>query len=293
MLSSVFSSGVLLLKDGKASVYGLEFDRGMQYKLGNMLSRQYEKLSKLDPEDFGLGYLTEDHQILRICNYQDPGKCIDSFLQVCDGRNSEILTKAEDLSLCKTLFFRLPQYPNYLLIQRFYKSYVATRDKWFSFLGANAITEMKEFAFTIASSLCGYYDIEKRTLYFQKLNSIMYALPGLAEMYSPEADLKTQEKFFTGSLFVKDSWGLVCRQGVTRKMAQIVWLIESGALDVSKQMKKLKEVDKKKDLQCIQNGRIVMSEDRKRNELILNVLGGNVLKDGEDFYLVNSKKKIG
>ena len=69
MLSSVFSSGVLLLKDGKASVYGLEFDRGMQYKLGNMLSRQYEKLSKLDPEDFGLGYLTEDHQILRICNY--------------------------------------------------------------------------------------------------------------------------------------------------------------------------------------------------------------------------------
>lgn len=293
MLSSVFSSGALFLKDDEVCVYGLQFDKNMQDKLGNLLCRQYEKLSKLDPEDFGLSYMNEDHQILRLRDYEDPGKCIESFLQVCDGRNSEVLMKRDDLSLCKTLFFRIPQHPNCLLIQRFYKSYVATRDKWFGFFGADTITEMKESAFTIASSLCGYYDIEENTLYFPKLNSIMYALPGFANKYSPVADLKTQERFFTRPLFVSGSWELICRQGITRRAAQNVWLIESGVVDPSSQMRKLKELDKKENLGCLRKGRVVMSEDRKKNELILNILAGNVLKDGDKFYLVNSKKQIG
>lgn len=291
-MAGVFISGASFEVDGNVVMYGLPYSDDLQKKLNGIVEGQFEKLLKLEAADLRVDYKIEDDEIWRILEYKDPDRSLELFLGLKRGENTEFLREIDCLSHCKALFYWLPNHPKYVLIQRFSNVYVAKRDKWFGIFDKDTLSEMDRSAFKIPSSLCGYFDIEKCALYFKNLNSIRGALPGFAGTYSPEADVDTQREFFSKPCFDERSWGIVSKRKLSKKMAQLVWIIESEGQNLTGRLRELEEYDQKLNLKCFENGKVLMSSDRKKNETILNVLSGNVLGNKEDIFLVNSKKVI-
>ena len=256
------------------------------------LSRQYKNLSRLQPESFNYNsYKKEDDEIYVIADYSDPDESFKAFLKLSEGKTSESLRAVDDLSTCRALFFKLPEYKNLILIQRFGNAYLARSDRWLGIYKGDTLRRIERSAFTLASSLCGYYDIEEKKLYIKSLQSIRYALPGFAKEYIPSADVVMMEKFFKNSCFDQENAKEICALK-SRKIEQLIWLLNYNNINPNKKLSKFEVLDRKLNLQSYKEGKIFLSKKIRKASIALRILLGDVFEENGKIYYANSKKVI-
>lgn len=292
---------MLTPKSSEVEVFRIPFAGKALNAVHTKISQQYEAFCKLKPVAFNGQYKADDDECLCIKDFVNTDSTFSSFADLVDGKSCGTLNKTDDLYMCRSLLYLLPAHPDLILIQRFTRSLLVGREKYFrktiSVVGNGLVDYIDDTAFTIGPKLVGYYDKVKNILYFDKINGIQRALPGFSEKYVPEADLVTMKNFFATSIFDKDSYKAIKEElekgkGIAKsvKIARLVWLLHNQK--ISGRMEALKKIDKKLNINCINNGKIVVSNEVDKMVVILKVLNGDVYEVDKKIYMTNSKKEL-
>ena len=281
-----FSTGENLVE-----VYSIPFMNNLQGELSKLLEHQYEEFIKFRQIEFDGRYKVDSNECFSISEYVDPDNTIDGFLSVTQGTSSDTLTSVDNLDDCKALIFNIPQFPDLFLIQRFSKSYLARRDRWYGIGNSNSFKKIEHSAFTIASSLTGIYDIKNKKLLFKSVQSIRSALPGFTDHYVPGADKAMMEKFFSAPFFDAESARKII-EGDSATISRLVWLLVEQNENIKARMNQFEKYNEKLNLQSLRDGKIVLSKEVKRTSVILRILLGDVFEDKGQIYLTNSKKPL-
>lgn len=263
----------------------------LQGELSKLLEHQYEEFIKFRQIEFDGRYKVDSNECFSISEYVDPDNTIDGFLSVTQGTSSDTLTSVDNLDDCKALIFNIPQFPDLFLIQRFSKSYLARRDRWYGIGNSNSFKKIEHSAFTIASSLTGIYDIKNKKLLFKSVQSIRSALPGFTDHYVPGADKAMMEKFFSAPFFDAESARKII-EGDSATISRLVWLLVEQNENIKARMNQFEKYNEKLNLQSLRDGKIVLSKEVKRTSVILRILLGDVFEDKGQIYLTNSKKPL-
>lgn len=252
---------------------------------------QYEEFSELSEVEFDGRYKVESDECFSISDYVDADGTFASFQEIINGNCSDVLKNTDSLSECRALLFRAPQLPNMVLIQRFTNSYLAKRDRWFGFGCSDSVRKIEESAFTIASSLSGVYDLESKRLRFKSVQNIRAVLPGFSDQYAPGADKTTITTFFRQPIFDQDSADKVQALD-SMKVARLVWLLKEQDAPLERRLATFQKYDEILNLNSVRNGKIIVSTEVRKMEVILRILLGDVFEDNGRIYLSNSKRPI-
>lgn len=277
--------------EGNSEIRRVPFMQDLSTELNEILKKQYDDFAKFSQIDFDGRYKVDRDECFSIQGYKDPDKTINGFQSIIEGKNSTALKFVDDLSECKALLFRIRQLPDILLIQRFSNSYLARRDKWYGLANGDAVQRIDHSAFTIGSSLAGFFDLKNNKLCFKSVQSIRSALPGFADEYVPGADGAMIEKFFSNECFLPTSVQII-KELDSVKVARLVWLLVEQNEDVNKRMDKFEYFNEVLNLDSIKNGKINLRKEVSRVEVILRILMGDVFEDNKKIYLSNYKKPI-
>lgn len=278
-------------EEGKARLLSIPFGIDVRKAIESKLYSQKSAFEKLVQVEYDGRYKVDNDECLVIPDYQDPDETIKLFLDFCDGRESEELTDVDDLGDCKVLLICIPGQTGYVLIQRFYRSLLASKSKFYGWLGKNTFSNIESSAFSFGSSLTAIYDIQERKLCFRSVSSIRGALPKFDECYAPGADDTMMQKFFSNKLFDQPSAKDVIKKD-SIKLRRLVWLINNEGVNISKGVEKFVRIDQLLNMHCYKDGLILFPSDVKRIQIILRTILGDVYEENGKVYLSNSRKAL-
>lgn len=292
MKNSVLIVGASFASDGLFSdVRRVQCMESVSKTLNKIVEKQYEDFERLSQIEFDGRYRVESDECFSILDYKDSDKTLKNFGNILSGDQSDVLKRVDDLSLCRALLFSVPEYPDLVLIQKFSNAYLAKSDRWLGFGGKDSIRYIEESAFTIGSSLTGFYDVRNKKLCFKSVQSIRSALPGFADDYVPGADSAMIEKFFSNACFESDSAAKM-KDLDSVKVARLVWLLVEQGEKIEGRLDRFRKYNEKLNLTDFKDGKIVLTTEVRRMEVILRIFLGDVFEDNGQIYLSNSKKPL-
>lgn len=286
-----------ILKDeGMTEIKRMPFVGKVQEEVIVQLTKQIKTFEKYDVVKFNGEYKAEDNEKLQIVKYEDPDKTISNFIKIKDGIEINNLDNLDVMVDCKALLFLVPEFPNYICIQRFTRSLIADRSKFWSFYDSGTLGHLNTTSISLASSLSGIYNLDTQNLDFRSIATIRSSLPKLVSTYAPGASKDMMSAFFSNKNFDSESTKEIISSG-SQKIKRLVWLItnEKGNIkdfDIPNKISELKIIDKLLNIGCISGNRIVFSNKVKKNEIILSAILGDVIRDKDMVYLSNSKKAL-
>ena len=278
-------------EEGNASLLSIPFSKEVQTSIEEKLSIQRSAFDKLEEVGYDGRYKVDSDECLVISDYKDPDGTIEAFLSFCEGKKSGELRNVDSLDNCKALLICLPCQTRYILIQRFYRSLLATRDKYFGCFDKSTYSKVERSAFSFGSSITAVYDVQENRLLFRSISSIRGALPKFDERYAPGADAVMMQKFFANELFDHSSAEDVIKKDST-KLSRLVWLINNERVNVAEGVRKFSRIDELLNMHCYKDGIIHFPSDVKRNQIILRTILGDVYEENGKVYLSNSRKAL-
>lgn len=278
-------------EEGDARLLSIPFGKEVQKAVESKLSAQKASFEKLEQVAYDGRYKVDNDECLVISDYQDPDGTIKTFLDFCEAKVSDELTDVDDLEDCKALLICIPGQTRYVLIQRFYRSLLAAKSKFYGLLVKDTFSNIERSAFSFGSSVTAIYDIQERKLCFRSVSSIRGALPKFDECYAPGADDTMMQKFFANKLFDQPSAEDVIKKDST-KLSRLVWLINNEGINISEGVEKFARIDELLNMHCYKDGVIIFPSDVKRIQIILRTILGDVYEEDGKVYLSNSRKAL-
>lgn len=277
--------------DGDVVVLTIPFSDKVRKEISELLLSQFNALNALDDVPYSVRYQASEDERLVINNYSDPDKTLQRFIEICHGSVYEDLDKAESLAKCKALLFCVPTVPGKVLIQRFSRATMASRDKYFGFFSGNTVSKVEKDSFTLGSSLAGFFDVQDCSLTFRNVNTIRGALPKFEDEYAPWADDATMDKFFSDVNFDKRS-ALDVIKKKSKKVQRLVWLLDNQKVNVKAKLSEFHKIDRLLNMNSFQDGKIYFPGEVNKITIILRTLLGDVTEEDGVVYLSNSKRPI-
>lgn len=109
--------------------------------------------------------------------------------------------------------------------------------------------------------------------------------------YAPGADKTTITTFFRQPIFDQDSADKVQALD-SMKVARLVWLLKEQDAPLERRLATFQKYDEILNLNSVRNGKIIVSTEVRKMEVILRILLGDVFEDNGRIYLSNSKRPI-
>lgn len=260
--------------------------------LRQSLEQQFESFQKYKRISFDGRYKSEHDECLVIKDYSDPDHSLAKVQDNQNGNDSVNLSSVGELRDAKALFFRIQEHDDEIFIQRFYPRMRLDKSSILSFFfDTKTFSSLKKDCFSISNHLDGIYSISSRTLAFKSISIIRAVFPGFAEEYVPGATEDEIESFFKDEIFDNDS-AIKIIQKEWKCIPRLVWLLRSEQVDLRDKFKTLVEIDKKLNINCVRANRIFLSEEKKKTEIVLKALLGDVFINEGRVYLSNSKRAL-
>ena len=278
-------------EDGNTSLLSIPFGEDVQKSIEAKIASQLTAFESLEEVEYDGRYKVDNDECLAIPDYQDPDGTMKTFVEFCEGRDSGELSDVDSLDGCKAILICLPGQTRYVLVQRFYRSLLASKNKFYGLFGKNTYSNIASSAFSFGSSITAIYDIQEKKLRFRSTSSIRGALPKFDELYAMGADATMMKKFFENGLFDQSSAEDVIKKDST-KLSRLVWLINNEGMDIAEGVKKFSRIDELLNMHCYKDGVIHFPSDVKRNQIILRTILGDVYEENGKVYLSNSKKAL-
>jgi len=292
MNNNTFMVGASFLnEDGCAEIKTIPFDSELRIQIAEMLTKQYEDFRKLESIPYDGRYKVDNDERLTISSYTDPDQTFSEFQKCCSGQGCEELVDIEGLIRCKAILIALPGLSNHVLVQRFYKTMIASRDRFFGCLDGKVFTRIAKSVFSFGSTVAGVYDCSAKALSFRSIATIRGALPKFDEIYAPGADDNMMNQFFGNGLFEQESAKAVLDRD-SKKISRLVWLINDSKVDVAAGVDKFKTIDRLLNMGCFQEGKLCFPHDVKRIQIVLRTILGDVFEEDGKVFLTNSKRPI-
>lgn len=76
------------------------------------------------------------------------------------------------------------------------------------------------------------------------------------------------------------------------KVARLVWLLKEQDAPLERRLATFQKYDEILNLNSVRNGKIIVSTELRKMEVILRILLGDVFEDNGRIYLSNSKRPI-
>ena len=279
-------------EDSSVEVKIIPFAEDIRADIGDQLAQQFQSFSELEEVDYNGRYKADEDECLCIRGYKDPRKTLGGFLSLCYGGKRELVTSVEDLHNCRALLFHVPECPGKILIQRFSRSLVAQKGRYFGVVDRRRFGRLDESAFCFGTSLAGYYSIADDKFYFRNVQTIRSAIPGFDEMYAPGADEEMIKSFFEGNAKFEPSSAKAIAARDSKKIARLVWLINDAKVNVSSRLADLKRFDQLLNMKCFNEGMVRFPAEVNRAVIILRILLGDVFEQDGKVYLSNSRKAL-
>ena len=269
----------------------IPLSKELQLMVVKTLESQIKIFEELAPVDYDGRYKADEDERLTIHDYKDPGNVIGAFSSYLEGKSSDILRSVDDLQRCRALLFHLPTHPGKILIQRFSRSLIASRDKYFGIFDKDSFSMAKESTVSVANSLTAIYEITTRDLHFKNIQTIRSAIPGFVDVYAPGADANMTSNFFSNPIFDKKSAEELAKKD-SQTIGRLIWLIHESKVKVESKFKELQQIDKLLNMHCIQDNVIKLPSEVQRSKIILSFLIGDVFVQDSKVYLTNSKRAL-
>lgn len=278
-------------EEDNASLFSIPLSKSVQESIEEKLTRQKSLFDKLERVEYDGRYKVDSDECLVISNYKDPDGVIKTFLDFCIGKNSGELRDIDSLDSCKALLICLPGCTRYVLIQRFFRSLLASKDKYLGLFSKGTYSFIERSAFSFGASITAIYDVQEKQLLFRSISSIRGALPKFYECYVPRADGAMIQKFFANRLFDQKSANDVIKKG-SEKLSRLIWLINEEGRSIADGVEKFSRIDELLNMKCYKDGVVYFPSDVKRNQVILKTILGDVYEKDGKVYLSNSRKAL-
>lgn len=99
------------------------------------------------------------------------------------------------------------------------------------------------------------------------------------------------EKFFSNACFESDSAAKM-KDLDSVKVARLVWLLVEQGEKIEGRLDRFRKYNEKLNLTDFKDGKIVLTTEVRRMEVILRIFLGDVFEDNGQIYLSNSKKPL-
>lgn len=278
--------------DGPVEVRMVPFADCVRKDIGYFLNEQYQTFLKMKEVEYNGHYKADKDECLCIKGYSDPRDTIEGFASLCNGECRNVVKGVEELNDCHALLIHIPECPGKILIQKFSRSLVAMRGRFYGIVDRNRFADLSSSSFCFGSSLAGYYSIGDGKFCFRNMQTIRSAIPGFDEVYAPGADEEMIKHFFEGnSMFEPDSAKAIAHRG-SKKVERLVWLINNAGVDVSSKLSALKRFNQLLNMKCFDDELLVFPNQVDRAVIILRIILGDVFELGGKVYFSNSRKAI-
>lgn len=291
-MSGTFEACAVFADDeSSVSALRLPFAESVRPQVVKYLQAQLNVFDELESVEYNGRYKADDDECLTIENYKDPGKVIEVLKQYLSGQVSDSLVSVDDLESCRSLLFVIPDQPDKVLIQRFSRTLIARRDRYFGIYDGKTFSGIQDTAVSLASSLTAVYEIKSNRLHFKNVSSIRSAIPGFDEVYAPGADLNMINDFFSKPIFEKKSVQEIIKKD-SSTVARLVWLINESGVDIKAKIPELRKIDGLLNMKCFDGQLIKLPPEVIKLKVLLGTLLGDVFVQDGKVYLMNSKRAI-
>lgn len=291
MKSTFEACAIFAGEDTSVEALRIPFSESIRPQIEKYLDDQLKVFESLEPVDYDGRYKADDDECLTIENYKDPGNVIQNVCKFINGEAALELSSVDELDSCRAFVFSISSHPDKLLLQRFSRTLIAKKDRYFGIYDEKTFSSIRESAVALATSLTAVYEINSKKLHFKNVKSIRSAIPGFDEVYAPGADLNMIRDFFSNPLFETNSAREIAKKD-SSTIARLVWLIHESGVDIKTKLPKLRQIDGLLNMRCFEGALIKLPSEVLKVKVLLGVFIGDVFVQDNKVYLTNSKRAI-